>query len=128
MDLVFLSGDAWTDLEFEEALDSGSAVVHACSPQDCPGYVLEESADSRRVQEFLMGDGGTIPNSGQKSFNSSDDGKNVHSVFPIAAVTRLLMSVRRICAEGHRITFDAVMAVVAGATDIQAGSMLLKWN
>ena len=62
-DPVFLAGDAWTDLEFEVAIDSG-AVVHVCSPQDCPGYVLEESAGSRRGQEFLMGDGGTIPNLG----------------------------------------------------------------
>ena len=59
-----------------------------------------------------MGDGGTIPNLGQKSLNLSDDGKNVQSVFQIAAVTGPLMSVGRICDEGHRITFDAVMAVV----------------
>ena len=59
-DPVFLAGDAWTDFEFEVALDSG-AVIHVCSPEDCPGF-LEESAGSRRGQEFLMGDGGTIPN------------------------------------------------------------------
>ena len=110
-DPVFLTGDAWADLEFEVALDSG-AVVHVCSPQGCPGYVLEESVGNRRGQEFLMRDGGTIPNLGQKSLNLSDDGKNVQSVFQIAAVTRPLMSVGRICDEGHRITFDAVMAVV----------------
>ena len=43
---VFLAGDAWADLESEVALDSG-AVVHVCSPEDLPGYVLEESAGSR---------------------------------------------------------------------------------
>jgi hypothetical protein len=110
-DPVFRAGDAWTHPEFEVALDLG-AVVHVCSPQDCPGYVLEESAGSRRGHEFLTGDGGTIPNVGQKSLNLSDDGKNFQSVFRIAAVTRPLMSVGRICDEGHRITFDAVMAVV----------------
>ena len=52
-DPVFLAGDAWTDLEFEVALDSG-AVVLVCSPRDCPGYVLVESAGSRRGQEFPM--------------------------------------------------------------------------
>ena len=46
-DPVFVAGDAWTDLEFEVALDWG-AVVHVCSPEDCPGYVFEESAGSRR--------------------------------------------------------------------------------
>ena len=110
-DPVFRAGDAWTDLEFEVALDSG-AVAHVCSPGDCPGYVLAESADSHRGQEFLMGNGGTIPNLGQKSLNLSDDGKNVQSVLQIAAVMRRLICVGRICDEEHRITFDAVMAVV----------------
>ena len=68
-DPVFLAGDAWTDLEFEVALDS-SAVVHGCLPQDCPGYTLEESAGNRRGQEFLMGDGGTIPNPGAEESQS----------------------------------------------------------
>ena len=90
-DDVFLAGDAWADLEFDVALGSG-AVVHVCSPEDCPVYVQEESAGSCRGQEFL-GDGGTIPNLGQKSLNLSDDGRNVQSVFQIAAVTRSLMSV-----------------------------------
>ena len=53
-------------LEFEVALDSGVA-VHVCAPSDCPGYVLEESAGSRRGHAFLMGDGGQIPNRGASS-------------------------------------------------------------
>ena len=58
-----------------------------------------------------MGDGGLIPNLG---FKLSDTivGRDIQSVFQIAAVTRPLMSVGRICDEGHSITFDAVMAVV----------------
>ena len=61
-----------------------------------------------------MGDGGTIPNLGQSSLNLHDTGidRDIQSVFQIAAVTRPLMSVGRICDEGHNITFDAVMAVV----------------
>ena len=50
----------WQDLEFEVALDSGS-VVRACSVDDCPGYRLEESAGSRRGQEFLMGMAAPFP-------------------------------------------------------------------
>ena len=63
-----------------------------------------------------MGDGGTIPNLGQSQLNLSDDSVNrdIQSVFQIAAVTRPLMSVGRICDEGHSITFNAVMAVVHG--------------
>ena len=60
---LLLAGDTWNDLEFEVALDSG-AVVHVCSPEDCPGYLLEDSPGSRSGQRFLMGDGGTIANIG----------------------------------------------------------------
>ena len=62
-----------------------------------------------------MGDGGTIPNMGQSQLNLSDNGRDVESIFQIAAVTRPLMSVGKICDEGHSITFDAVMAVVHSA-------------
>ena len=33
---VLMAEDAWQDLSFEVALDSGS-VVHVCSPADCQG-------------------------------------------------------------------------------------------
>ena len=111
---ILLSDDAeWQDLEFEVALDSGS-VVHVCSLTDCPGYGLEESPGSKRKQHFLMGDGGEIPNLGQKQLNLTDasGARDLQSVFQIAAVTRPLMSVGRICDEGHRVTFDNIMAVV----------------
>ena len=109
---LLIADEAWNDLEFEVALDSG-AVIHVCSPDDCPGYLLEESSGSKRGQQFLIGDGGHIPNLGQKSLNLCDNGgHNVKSVFQIAAVTRPLMSVGRICDEGHEVTFNAVMAVV----------------
>ena len=58
-----LAGDAWADLEFEVALDSG-AVVHVCLPEDCPGYVLEESAGSRRGQKVLIRGRGHDPKLG----------------------------------------------------------------
>ena len=108
-----VSEEAWKDIEFEVALDSGS-VVHVCSLTDCPGYRLGESPGSRRQQHFQMGDGGEIPNLGQSQLNLSDDlvGRDIQSVFQIAAVTRPLMSVGRICDEGHSITFNNVMAVV----------------
>ena len=107
------ASDAWEDLEFEVALDSGS-VVHVCSLGDCPGYLLQDSPGSKVGQRFLMGDGGEIPNLGQKSLNLSDDalGSDVQSVFQIAAVTRPLMSVGKICDEGHEVTFSNTCAVV----------------
>ena len=112
---ILLGDENWKDLGFEVALDSGS-VVHVCSMDDVPGYRLGESPGSRRGQEFLMGDGGFIPNLGQSQLNLSDTavGRNIESVFQIAAVTRPLMSVGRMCDEEHSITFAAVMAVVHG--------------
>ena len=59
-----------------------------------------------------------IPKLGQKSLNlSDDDGKSVKSVFQMTAVTRPLMSVGRICDEGHNITSDAVMSMVRDTHD-----------
>ena len=111
--VLVATNDQWEDLEFEVALDSGS-VVHVCAPADCPGYVPQESAGSRRGQEFLMGDGGTIPKLGQKRFNLSDNAARsyLQSIFQIAAVTRPLLSVGKTCDEGHEITFNNICAVV----------------
>ena len=83
---LVLAVDTWHDREFEVALDSG-AVVHVCSLVDCPGYALQESPGSKSGQKFLMGDGGTIANLGQKSLNLCDEGvsRNLCSIFQIAA-------------------------------------------
>ena len=61
-----------------------------------------------------MGNGGTIANLGQTQLNSADNvvGSDVQSIFQIVAVTRPLMSVGKICDEGHNIIFDNVCAVV----------------
>ena len=61
-----------------------------------------------------MGDGGTIPNLGQKALNLVDGSvrRDLSSVFQIAAVARPLMSVGKICDEGHEVVFKADMAVV----------------
>ena len=111
--VLVATNDQWEDLGFEVALDSGS-VVHVCAPADCPWYLLQESAGSRRGQEFLMGDGCTIPNLGQNQLNPSDNaaGSGLQSIFQIAAATRPLMSVGKICDEGHEITFNNICAVV----------------
>ena len=44
---ILVNTEVWEDIEFEVALDSGS-VVHACAPADNPGYLVEDSAGSRR--------------------------------------------------------------------------------
>ena len=73
-----------------------------------------------------MGDGGTIPNLGQATFNLTDTSadRDLQSTFQIAAVTRPLMSVGKICDEGHTVTFSNVMAVVRA----KDGSELAKYH
>ena len=120
---LLLAGYSWSDIEFEVALDSG-AVVHVWSPEDCPRYVLADSPGSRSDQRFVMGDGGTIANLGQKPLNLFSDGNDLQSVFQIAAVTRPPMSVGNICDEGHNITIDAIQAVVRD----ESGAALCKFH
>lgn len=62
---------------------------------------------------------GTIANLGQKSLNLPDDGNDLRSVFQIATVTRPLMSVGKICDEGHNITFDVIQTVVRDTTSAE---------
>ena len=105
----------WVDVEFEVALDSGS-IVHVCRDSDAPGYILEESNGSRRGQNFLVGNGAKMPNMGEKRLNleieQGDAMGRIASVFQIAHVTRPLMSVGRVCDEGHSVTFNATTAEV----------------
>ena len=64
-----------------------------------------------------MGDGGTIPNLGQSQLNLSDEDRDIQSVFQIAAVTRPLMSVGKICDSGMEILFNDQRAVVRDKSD-----------
>ena len=72
------------------------------------GYLLEPSPGSKRNQMFLMGDGGKIPNQGQTNLRLADtnSGNEISLVFRIAADTRPLMSVGKVCDEGKTVTFD----------------------
>ena len=106
----------WVEVEFEVALDSG-AIVHVCHEDDAPGYVLQESAGSRRQQHFTVGDGGRLPNQGEKKLNlgAPQTGGNIGdilTVVQVANVTRPLMSVGKICDKGMTATFDATSAII----------------
>ena len=103
---ILVNEDAWQDHEFDLALDPGS-VVHVCSIDDCLGCLMGESQGSRRRQEFLMRDLGTIPNLSHLNLSDLLVGHVIQFVFQIRAVTGPLVFVGRICYEGHSITFDA---------------------
>ena len=55
---------------------------------------------------------GLLPTWGKGPLILSDDDQELCSVFQIVSVTRPLMSVGKICEEGHNITFDAGQAIV----------------
>ena len=61
-----------------------------------------------------MGDGGLIKNLGQKQLNLRDSsvGNDVRSILQPAAITCPLMSVAKICDEGHEIIFNIICVVV----------------
>ena len=109
---VMVNEASW--VEFEVALDSG-CTDHVCSDLDAPGYALEESAASRCGGGFTIGDGGILPNQGQKKLHLESDAKlSIDSIFQIARVARPLMSVGRICDLGNHIAFtDSTATVVA---------------
>ena len=109
-----LANEAWQDVEFEVALDSGSQ-DHVCDEIDCPGYVTEPSPGSMRGQCFIVGNGGRLDNKGQRSLNLEpldDDSTPLKSCFQIAKVTRPLMSVGRICDNGMKVEFTHDKAIV----------------
>ena len=86
-----------------------------CSPDDVPGYALEESAGSRVGQHFVVGNGARIPNKGQSCLNLESEGENpnaIASVFQIAKVSRPLMSVGKICDGGLFVSFTETKADV----------------
>ena len=110
---VLAAEQKWSDVEFEVALDSGS-VVHIAAEGDTPCYLLDDSAKAKPCEEFIVGDGGTMRNLGQKTLNLSSELASFSSVFQIAAVHRPLMSVGKICDNNNEVLFTHDRAIVRG--------------
>ena len=91
---VLAAEASWEDIEIEVALHSGS-VLHIVSESDTPRCLLDSSASARPCDEFIVGDGGTMKNLGQKALNLSSDCASFSFVFQIAAVHRPLLSKKR---------------------------------
>ena len=102
-------------------MDSGSQ-DHVCDEVDCPGYTTVSSPGSSRGQCFVVGNGGTLDNLGQRTLNMQpmdDSSVAMSSCFQIARVTRPLMSVGKMCDNGLEITFNAERAVVKDKDGLQ---------
>ena len=102
------SSDEWIDVEFDVALDSG-ATDNVCHAGDVPGYITEQSPGSKAGQGFIVGNGSRVPNDGQVHLRLQTGGtvaNGTTSTFQVAAVSRPLMSVGKLC--------DGGMDVVCG--------------
>ena len=108
--------DEWVDLEFEVALDSGS-IVHIASECDTPGYSIVKPGNATRHQNFIVGDGGILPNQGEKELNLASEQGEFGCTFQIAKVTRPLMSAGLICDKGFRIVMEDTFASVIRKSD-----------
>ena len=75
---------------------------------DVPGYVIEPSPGSLAGLHFVAAGGKRIPMEGQANvrFTTGEGGEFV-SCFQVAAVTRPLWSVGRICDRGYSATFTS---------------------
>ena len=109
-------------MEFEVALDSGST-DHVCHPGDLPGYVIEASPGSRAGQGFIVGNGARVTNDGQSVLSLQGAGDKEHTMsttFQVAKVSRLLMSVGRLCDKGFDVLFrkDKADVLAPDNTDI----------
>ena len=114
---MLANDEPWEDLRFEVVLDSGT-VDHMCDAVDTPGYKLEDSPGKARGQHYVVGDGGWAPNQRQKKLNleaggsEGNTGNEINAIFQITKVTRLLMSVSRVCDQGTTATFDEKKAKI----------------
>ena len=107
----------WEDISIDITLDSG-ACRSLMLLQDAAGYPVRDSYGCRRGQNFIVGDGGRIPNEGRVSPNlEADIGGGVTgrlaSTFQVADLTRPLMSVSQICEQGCQCVFTNSHATIA---------------
>ena len=104
-ELLTACGEQPEFLSLEVCLDSGAG-DHVLAKLDVPGYTIEPSPGSKAGLHFVAAGGKRIPMEGQVNarFSTGDGGEFV-SCFQVAAVTRPLWSVGRICDRGYTAVF-----------------------
>ena len=91
------------------------AIDNVCHAGDVPGYVAEQSPGSRAGQGFIVGNGSRVPNDGQVHLSLQTGGtvaNGITSTFQVAAVSRPLMSVGKLCDGGMDVIFGKTRARV----------------
>ena len=87
-------------------MDSGAA--ESVAPLDFVKHIpIKESEGSRRGQVYHAADGNKIANRGEKVIEAvTEDGLRYHATYQIAAVTRPLNSISKICDQGNMVIFN----------------------
>ena len=109
----------------EIILDSGAS-DHVAAREGIPGYVVEESPGSRAGRHYTGASGHRIANEGQASVLMAlpaGEGRanDVKSTIQVANVTRPLMSVSKICANGMSVLCKKDCALILDKHDKVVG-------
>ena len=104
-ELLSAEGEQPEFLSLEVCLDSGAG-DHVLAEVDVPGYTLEPSPGSMANLHFVAAGGKRIKMEGQVNAQfATGSGEAFTSCFQVAAVTRPLWSVGRICDKGYKAIF-----------------------
>ena len=83
--------------DFNVVLDSGAA-EHVVNSKEAPGYEVRPGAGSKAGGCFIAANGEPIPNKGDVILNLvGNEGSPISSTFQVAAISRPLWSVGRMC-------------------------------
>ena len=94
----------WVCVKF--AVDSG-ATDTVMNEDELECIQTQDGMAKKRGIEYEVANGIKIPNEGEKDFEgTSDEGVSRRVKAQVCAVTKSLMSVRRMVAAGHRVVFD----------------------
>ena len=101
----------WEDIPVTMTADSGAG-NHIINSDDIPGYMVEPSPGSIAGKGFVSANNGKILNEGQCELNLATGRNKLRSTFQVAKVNRPLMSIGKMCDQGHKVVFDAKKAEV----------------
>ena len=99
-----LSGSGW--IKVSAIMDSGAAESVA-PPSVCHHLPMQESAGSKRGQEYHTANGAKLVNQGQRRIKAvTEEGVDVQMTYQVANVTKPLNSVSKICDQGNIVVFS----------------------
>ena len=85
---------------------------HVASRDDIGQSAVTASPGSLAQKGFIAADGNRIENEGETAPNLESGNTKMQAKFQVARVSRPLMSIGRICDQGHSVTFTKHEAVV----------------